>query len=57
MWSWIKELEKEVKRISKEPGALQYPSFLGIRMTVTALVATVIFAAFNVLYSIYSEFK
>jgi hypothetical protein len=53
----VKELEKEVKRISKEPGALQYPRFLGIRMTMAALVVTVIFAAFNVLYSIYGEFK
>jgi len=57
MWSWLKELEREVKRISSEAGAPHYPGFLGVRMTVAALFATIAFAVFNVLYSIYGRFQ
>jgi hypothetical protein len=57
MWSWLKELEGEVKRLCDEVEVLRYPSFLGIRMTMGALIAAVIFAAFNVLYSIYGSFQ
>jgi hypothetical protein len=56
MWSWLRELEKQVKRFSKEVRIPEYPSFLGIRMTVAAMVATVLFAAASVLYSIYGSF-
>ncbi len=57
MWSWLKELEREVKRISNEVNAPHYPSFLGIRMTIAAFISTLLFAAFNVLYSIYGSFQ
>lgn len=57
MWSWLKELEREVKRISQEINTPGYPSFLGKRMTSAALIAALLFAAFNVLYSIYGEFQ
>ncbi|MFL6207863.1 MAG: hypothetical protein ACJ74W_03395 [Pyrinomonadaceae bacterium] len=57
MWSWLKELESEFKSIADEVKALRYPSFLGIRMTGAALVATLLFAAFNVLYAIYGRFQ
>jgi ribose/xylose/arabinose/galactoside ABC-type transport system permease subunit len=57
MWSWVKELEREVERISDEVKTFHYPSFLGIRMTVAALVSTLLFAAFSVLYSIYGRFQ
>ena len=56
MLSWLKELESEFKRLSNEVDALGYPSFLGIKMTMGALIASVIFAAFNVLYSIFGTF-
>ena len=57
MLLWLKELEREFKRASNEVDALRYPSFLGIRMTMGALISAVIFAAFNVLYSIYGNFQ
>jgi disulfide bond formation protein DsbB len=57
MWSWLKELEREVKRIMNELNAPRYPSFLGIRMTIAALAAALVFAAFNVVYSIYGNFQ
>jgi amino acid permease len=57
MWSWLKEFEREVKRLSDEVNALRYPSFLGIRMTIAALITTLLFAAFNVLYSIFGNFQ
>ena len=57
MWSWVKELEREVERISEEVKIFHYPSFLGIRMTVAALVSTLLFAASSVLYSIYGRFE
>jgi disulfide bond formation protein DsbB len=57
MWSWLKELEREVKRISDEINAPAYPRFLGIRMTSAALVTALLFAAFNVLYTIYGNFQ
>jgi len=57
MWSWLRELEREVKRISSEAGSLRYPRFLGVRMTIAALYATIAFALFNVLYSIYGKFE
>lgn len=53
MWSWLKDLQKEVRRISEELQSLHYPSFLGIHMTKAALVATSLFAASSLLYSIY----
>ncbi len=56
MWSWLKELQKEVRHISDEMQTFQYPSFLGIRMTKGALVATSLFAVFSVLYSKYGSF-
>ncbi len=56
MLSWLKELEREFKRVSNEVEAPGYPSFLGIKMTMGALIASVLFAAFNVLYSIYGTF-
>jgi disulfide bond formation protein DsbB len=57
MWSWLKELEREVKRISTEVRAPQYPSFLGIKMTVAALIVSAAFAVFNLLYSMYGSFQ
>jgi drug/metabolite transporter superfamily protein YnfA len=57
MWSWLKELEKEVKRISAEVQPMRFPSLLGIRMTLAALIVTVVFAAFNILYSAYGRFE
>ncbi len=57
MWSWLKELEREVQHLASEAHALRYPSFLGIRMTIAAFIATILFAAFNVLYSIYGNFQ
>jgi disulfide bond formation protein DsbB len=57
MWSWLRELENEVKRLSNEAKSPHYPSFLGIRMTIAAFVATLLFALFNVLYSIYGSFQ
>lgn len=57
MWSWLKELEREVERISTEARVLHYPGFLGVRMTISALFATIAFAAFNVLYSIFGSFQ
>ncbi len=57
MWAWLKELEREVKRLSDEVNAIRYPSFLGIRMTIAAFIATLLFAAFNVLYSIFGNFQ
>ena len=53
MWSWLKELQKEVLRISDELQPLHYPSFLGIRMTKGALVATSLLAVLSLLYSAY----
>ena len=57
MWSWLKELEKEFRRISMEADTPHYPRFLGITMTMGALIAAVLFAVFNVLYSIYGTFQ
>ena len=57
MWSWLKELEREVRRLADEVNASYYPSFLGVRMTVAALVATILLAAFSLLYSIYGTFN
>ncbi len=57
MWSWLKELEREVKRISTEIQSVRFPSFLGIRMTFAALIVTVAFAAFNLLYSAFGRFE
>ena len=57
MWSWLKELQKEVTRISDEIKSYQYPSFLGMRMTKAALVASLLFAAFNILYSMFGNFE
>ncbi|MCA1643746.1 MAG: hypothetical protein LC785_17815, partial [Acidobacteria bacterium] len=57
MWSWLKELEREVKRVASEVNAPHYPSFLGVRMTVAALISTLLLAAFSVLYSIYGDFQ
>lgn len=57
MWSWLKELEREVRRISNAAKAPHYPRFLGVRMTVAALFATIAFAVFNILYSIYGRFQ
>ena len=56
MWSWLKELDREVKRLADEANVSRYPSFLGLRMTAAALIATILFAAFSVLYSIYGTF-
>ncbi len=56
MWSWLKELEREVVNVSKKLGEVRFPSFLGIRMTVLALIMTLCFAAANVLYSIFGKF-
>ncbi len=56
MWSWLKELQKEVRRISDEMESFQYPSFLGMSMTKGALIATSLFAAFSVAYSVYGNF-
>jgi len=56
MLSWLKELERKFNCVSNEVDAPGYPSFLGIKMTLGALIASVIFAAFNVLYSIYGTF-
>jgi|GEM_PF-6776103 len=56
MWSWLKELQNDVSRLSSESDAFQYPSFLGIKMTKAALVATVLCGMFNVLYTIYGNF-
>ncbi|MCA1630885.1 MAG: hypothetical protein LC774_11210 [Acidobacteria bacterium] len=57
MWSWLKELEREVKSVASEVNAPHYPSFLGVRMTVAALISTLLLAAFSVLYSIYGDFQ
>lgn len=57
MWSWLKELEREVRRLADEVNASHYPSFLGVRMTVAALIATILLAAFSLLYSIYGNFN
>jgi disulfide bond formation protein DsbB len=57
MWSWLKDLEREVKRISSEARTPHYPRFLGVRMTISALFASVAFAAFNVLYAIFGSFQ
>lgn len=57
MWSWLKELEREMKRLAAEVSSSRYPSFLGIRMTVAALVATILFAVFSLLYSLYGAFQ
>lgn len=57
MWSWLRELQTEVKRISDEIGSFRYPSFLGLKMTKAAFVATVLFAVFNILYSLYGNFQ
>jgi len=51
MWSWLRELEKEVKQLSKEIDALGYPSFLGIRMTFGCMIVSLLFAAFSLLYT------
>ena len=51
MWSWLRELEKEVKRMTNEIGAPNYPSFLGIRMTFAAMIVSLIFAVFSLLYA------
>ncbi len=57
MWSSLRELERQVRRFSKEVSVPEYPSLLGIRMTVAAMVAAVLFAAASVLYSIYGSFN
>lgn len=57
MWSWLREVEREVKRISAEVRSARYPSFLGIRMTVAAFFASLAFAVFNVLYTAYGSFQ
>lgn len=56
MSSWLKEFQKEVRRLSSEIDSFQYPSFLGIRMTKAALIATLLFGISNLLYSIYGNF-
>lgn len=57
MLSWLRELESEVKRLSAGDDAVRYPGFLGIKMTAAALVATLLFAAFNLLYSVFGNFQ
>jgi ribose/xylose/arabinose/galactoside ABC-type transport system permease subunit len=57
MWRWLKELEAEVRRIASGVDAPRYPGFLGIRMTVAALVATLLLAAFSLSYSIFGNFE
>ena len=57
MWSWLREVEREVKRLAMEINDLRYPSFLGIRMTIAAFIATLVFAAFNVLYATFGNFQ
>lgn len=57
MWSWLKELEKEVREALSKSGETHCPPFLGIRMTVLALVMTAGFAVSNVVYSIFGKFS
>jgi hypothetical protein len=57
MWAWLKELEREVKRISTEAMAGNYPSFLGKRMTVAAFFIAVLFAIANLLYAKFGGFE
>jgi len=56
MWSWLRELEKSVKRMASEINAPAYPSFLGIRMTFAALIVSLLFAAFSLLYARFGSF-
>jgi ribose/xylose/arabinose/galactoside ABC-type transport system permease subunit len=56
MWSWLKEFEREVTRISSELMSSRYPSFLGIRMTVAAFIIAVIFALGNLIYAKFGLF-
>jgi disulfide bond formation protein DsbB len=56
MWSWLKELEKQVKQLAKEIKTLNYPSFLGIRMTFAAMIASLLFAVFSLAYARFGTF-
>ncbi len=56
MWAWLRELEREVVVVSNKLSEVRCPSFLGIRMTVLALIMTLCFAVANVLYSIFGKF-
>ena len=56
MWSWLKDFEKEVKDLSREINALGYPSFLGVRMTFAAMLVSLLFAAFSLLYAKFGSF-
>ena len=56
MWFWLRELETEVRQLSKEIDAIGYPSFLGIRMTLAAMIVSLLFAACSLLYAGFGSF-
>jgi disulfide bond formation protein DsbB len=50
MLSWLRSLEREVKRLAHEVDEA-YPSFLGTRMTLATLIVSFGFAVFSFLYA------
>jgi len=56
MWLWLRELETEVRQLSREVDAIGYPSFLGIRMTLAAMIVSLLFAVCGLLYAKFGSF-
>ncbi len=56
MWSWLREFENEVKRLTNEIEASSRPSFLGLRMTLAAMIVSFLFAVFSFLYAKFGSF-
>jgi hypothetical protein len=55
MWSWLKDIERKVKKLSSRLEKDPFPSFLGVRMTLLALLVTLIFAVSSMFYFIIAE--